>query len=563
MISFKELQALSSIKVCFGLAALLCLLTFVIFGEVLSANWRSDDTQILAHALRHNVLDNFFNPEVWRQLSPANLTPWVVASFEIDLFLFGMSPFGFYLHQLVAISLVAIACFMLLRLWLDQHFAFAAALIFLLGLPATAAANNLMTRHYVEGLLFACLAVYFCVNYLRNGRSKHLVFAVAAYVFSISAKEIFVPLVFLIPLLSEGPNRYRVKAFIAFVIVSAVYTLWRGLMLEGLVGGYTAPSQFLNVDYLMSILTFMVGIPALLLGDYWQGLAVFYSTALAIVLLRNKRAVVVVLGVLALELLPLVPIASTSGISYPGRYYLLIWFTFCFSWGFCFKAIEDTLSNRITSTQGNLVFLTLVSVIAIYLITSKQDFSNAIATSNTEFDVQSKFIWEGEDDKYFLPSSRLLNTFWFVRGLREMKEFDSADTSMPNIILDEMFLSEATQPLYEFDSTCKCMLDVSETLVGRIKTQQEITDPIGNMRVEMSFQNNVFKWDFGPYIDNDYYIFSDYIGVVRFPNQGEFLFYDIEGPLEVRVGHFPENGLKTYSDVMIIEQGAPPVSWPN
>lgn len=563
MISFKELKALSSIKVCLGLAALLCLLTFVIFGEVLSANWRSDDTQILAHALRHNVLDNFFNPEVWRQLSPANLTPWVVASFEIDLFLFGMSPLGFYLHQLVAISLVAIACFMLLRLWLDQRFAFAAALIFLLGLPATAAANNLMTRHYVEGLLFACLAVYFCVNYLRNGRSKHLVFAVAAYVFSISAKEIFVPLVFLIPLLSEGPNRYRVKAFIAFVIVSAVYTLWRGLMLEGLVGGYTAPSQFLNVDYLMSILTFMVGIPALLLGDYWQGLAVFYSMALAIVLLRNKRAVVVVLGVLALELLPLVPIASTSGISYPGRYYLLIWFTFCFSWGFCFKAIEDTLSNRITSTQGNLVFLTLVSVIAIYLITSKQEFSNAIATSNTEFDVQAKFIWEGENDKYFLPSSRLLNTFWFVRGLREMKEFDSANTSMPNIILDEMFLSETTQPLYEFDSACKCMLDVSETLVGRIKTQQEITDPIGNMRVEMSFQNNVFKWDFGPYIDNDYYIFSDYIGVVRFPNQGEFLFYDIEGPLEVRVGHFPANGLKTYSDVMIIEQGAPPVSWPN
>lgn len=563
MISFKELQALSSIKVYLGLAALLCLLTFVIFGEVLSANWRSDDTQILAHALRHNVLDNFFNPEVWRQLSPANLTPWVVASFEIDLFLFGMSPLGFYLHQLVAISLVAIACFMLLRLWLDQRFAFAAALIFLLGLPATAAANNLMTRHYVEGLLFASLAVYFCVNYLRNGRSKHLVFAIAAYVFSISAKEIFVPLVFLIPLLSEGPNRYRVKVFIAFVIVSAVYTLWRGLMLEGLVGGYTAPSQFLNVDYLMSILTFMVGIPALLLGDYWQGLAVFYSIALALVLLRNKRAVIVVLGVLALELLPLVPIASTSGISYPGRYYLLIWFTFCFSWGFCFKAIEDTLSNRITSTQSNLVFLTLVSVIAIYLITSKQDFSNAIATSNTEFDVQAKFIWEGEDDKYFLPSSRLLNTFWFVRGLREMKEFDSADTSMPNIILDEMFLSETTQPLYEFDSACKCMLDVSGTLVGRIKTQQEITDPLGNMRVEMSFQNNVFKWNFGPYIDNDYYIFSDYIGVVRFPNQGEFLFYDIEGPLEVRVGHFPENGLKTYSDVMIIEQGAPPVSWPN
>lgn len=563
MINFKDLHVRSSIKICLGLTGLLSLLTFVVFGDVLSANWRSDDTQILAHALRHNVLDNFFSPEVWRQLSPANLTPWVVASFEIDLFLFGLSPLGFYTHQLIAISLVAIACFMLLRLWLDQKFAIAAALIFLLGLPVTAAANNLMTRHYVEGLLFACLAVYSLVIYLRKGRTRHLAFAVVAYILSISAKEIFVPLVFLIPLLYQEPHRYRIRAFGAFLIVSAAYTLWRGLMLEGLVGGYTAPSQFFNADYLMSVLMFMTGIPAMLLGDYWQGLVFLYSIALALVLVKNKRAVLLVLGVLALELLPLVPIASISGISYPGRYYLLIWFTFCFSLGFCFRAIEDTFSNKVTLLQSNLGYLTMICIVAIYLGTSKQGFASAIAGSNTEFDVQAEFMWEEADDKYFLPSSRLLNTFWFVRGLREMKDFDRSDSSIPNVILDEMFLSDTTLPLFQYDDDCGCMRDVSNTLLSRIKTQQEKTDPTNNISVVMSFQNNVFKWNFGPYIDNDYYIFSDYLGVVRFPSQGEFLFYDIKGPLEVRVGHFPSNGLKAYSDLLIIEQGAPPVSWPN
>ncbi|MFT4671813.1 MAG: hypothetical protein ACI945_001153 [Pseudohongiellaceae bacterium] len=563
MINYKELPAPSNIKIFFGVSGLLLLLTFLVFGDVLSANWRADDTQILAHALKHSVLDNFFNPEVWRQLSPANLTPWVVASFEIDLLLFGLSPLGFYTHQLVAIFLVAIACFVLLRLWLEQRFAFAGALIFMLGLPTTVAANNLMTRHYVEGLLFACLAVYFCVRYLRQGQSKHLVVAVAAYVIAISAKEIFVPLVFLIPLLAEGPYRYRVKAFSAFLIVSAAYTLWRGFMIEGLVGGYTAPSQFLNADYLLTILRFMIGIPALLLGEYWPVLSLFYLLALALAVSKSKRAAVVVLGVLALELLPLVPIASISGISYPGRYYLLIWFTFCFSVGFCFKAIEGALLNKATSVQSKLVLLVLISAVVVYLLTSRHQFANAIAASNAEFDVQAEFIWEEGDDKYFVPSNRLLSAFWFVRGLQEMKGFDRVDSSMPNIILDEMFLSDTTQPLHEFDYDCICMLDVSETLKSRIEIQQELTDHEGAMRIEMSFQNNVFKWNFGPYIDNDYYIFSDYIGVVRFPSQGEFLFYDIEGPLEVRVGHFPPNGLKTYSDIMLIEQGAAAVTWQN
>jgi hypothetical protein len=563
LMDYKERSALNDIKISLGVGGLLSLLTYLVFGDVLAANWRADDTQILAHALRHNVLDNFFNPEVWRQLSPANLTPWVVASFEIDLLLFGLSPIGFYTHQLVAISLVAIACFMLLRLWLEQRFAFAAALIFLLGLPTTAAANNLMTRHYVEGLLFACLAVYFCVRYLRQGLSKHLVAAAVAYALAISAKEIFVPLVFLIPLLAEGPNRYRVKAFSAFFIVSVAYTFWRGFMLEGLVGGYTAPSQLLNTDYLMTVLRFMFGIPALLLGEYWPVLSLFYLLALVLVVAKSKRAVAMVFGILALELLPLVPIANISGIAYPGRYYLLIWFTFCFSGGFCFKAIEGTLLNRVTPVQSKLVLFALISIVVVYLLTSRHQFSTAIAPANAEFDVQAEFIWEEGDDKYFIPSDRLLSAFWFVRGLQEIKKFDRVDSSMPNIILDQMFLSGTTQPLYEFDYDCVCMLNVSETLKSRIEIQQALTDPNGAMQVEMSFQNNVFKWNFGPYIDNDYYIFSDYIGVVRFPNQGEFLFYDIEGPLEVRVGHFPPNGLKTYSGIMLIEQGAAPVTWPN
>lgn len=563
MIDLIKISKLESIKISLGLAAVLALVATILLGDVLVANWRADDTQILAHAFKHDVLANFFNPEIWRQLSPANLTPWVVASFEIDLFLFGLSPFGFYLHQLVGICLLAMACYMLLRLWLDRRFAFVAALLFMFGVPTTAVANNLMTRHYVEGLLFACIAVYFCVKYLRDGQSNHLVFSTVAYIAAVSAKEIFVPLVFLLPLLSEGPNRYRLKAFLVFLAVSAVYAMWRSFMLEGLIGGYTAPSQFLSADYLLTILRMLVDIPALLLGKYWSVLTGFYLAALALLLAGNRKAIIIVLGVLVLELLPLVPLASTPGISYPGRYYLLIWFTFSLSLGFCLRAIDNSLAELLPIIRRSGILLILFAILAAYLLISRQDFVSAIAATNAEFDVQAEFIWEAEDDVYFIPSSRLLETFWFVRGIRELKPFDRVNSTMPNVILDDMFLSPITQPLYEFNAACNCMQDVSETLENRIKAQQESIDSMGKLQVEMSFQNNVFKWNFGPYIDSDYYIFSDYLGVVRFPSQGEFMFYDIEGPLEVRVGHLPTDGLKTYSEPLLIEQDAAPVNWSN
>jgi hypothetical protein len=46
--------------------------------------WIGDDTQILKTTVSHQPLLFLFSPEVWRELTAINFTPWVALSFFFD-----------------------------------------------------------------------------------------------------------------------------------------------------------------------------------------------------------------------------------------------------------------------------------------------------------------------------------------------------------------------------------------------------------------------------------------------------------------------------------------------
>ena len=157
------------LKAGLGLLLMLALVLLVNAG-VIGANWRWDDSQILLHSHQYSFWQDFTRPEVWQQFSPANLTPWLIFSFEVDMILFGLNPTLFYLHQLLAIAAAAFMLYSCLRLWCLPVFAAAGAALFVLGLPTMLVAEQLMTRHYIEGLVFALVAVYAFVLYLRTAK---------------------------------------------------------------------------------------------------------------------------------------------------------------------------------------------------------------------------------------------------------------------------------------------------------------------------------------------------------------------------------------------------------
>lgn len=88
-------------------AAFLLALAVLLNMGVLSAGWRWDDPSILLHAHQFSIIQDVLDPAVWQQFSPANLTPLLILSLEIDLILAGLSPWFFYLHQLMLLAAAA------------------------------------------------------------------------------------------------------------------------------------------------------------------------------------------------------------------------------------------------------------------------------------------------------------------------------------------------------------------------------------------------------------------------------------------------------------------------
>ncbi|MDP2282678.1 MAG: hypothetical protein Q8L06_00955, partial [Pseudohongiella sp.] len=138
----KPLQLLS-------IAASLLLLAVLLNAGVLSASWRWDDPSILLHAHQFSIMQDVLDPAVWQQFSPANLTPLLILSMEIDLILAGMSPWFFYLHQLSLLAAAAFLLFVLLRLWCEFRFAVAGGVLFLCGLPNLLVFVIVLCREFV------------------------------------------------------------------------------------------------------------------------------------------------------------------------------------------------------------------------------------------------------------------------------------------------------------------------------------------------------------------------------------------------------------------------------
>ena len=219
---------------CFSMLAVL---TALLYHKVVSSYWLYDDPYILRHAFEHSPWEYFFIPEVWRELSIRYLTPWVTLSFDIDLSLFGFQPRFFYLHQLVSLWLAACTLYGVLRLWVKPGFAFSGSVLFLVSAPAGAAAEMLQIRHYIEGLIFCLLSLYFFVRALRKESYLFTFLSSLFYLLAASAKELYVPFGIIMLFLPEKTLRLRITRGIPLIISSIMYVIWRKWMLGNFIAG--------------------------------------------------------------------------------------------------------------------------------------------------------------------------------------------------------------------------------------------------------------------------------------------------------------------------------------
>lgn len=546
-------------KLSFSLfvAVWLAFVCFALNYSALAGNWRWDDSSVLLHLHKYSIFDSFLNPDIWREFSRTNLMPWLIFSYEIDLNIFGLNPNLFYFHQLLALTAASIALYFVQSLWVRKGFAALGATLFLLSAPSVTVALQLMTRHYIEGLLFCLLALLFFVRYLRSENRLFLVASVAFYALSVVSKELYVPLLILLPCLPESTFRKRIMAAIPFFVVALTYVFWRNSMLGSLTGGYTESGIYLSSSFLPEVLTSFANFPFLLFGPIWPLFVITYMFLVATYLFFTRSKMLLTGLVVLLVLLPLVPLVRSPGILNADRYLLLFWVVTCFSISFF---SDKVFTNMAIGKNRTIAFAACWPLFLAVAFLNAKTVQNEIAVVASEYDEQASFIWNNTSELSFEPSASLKASFWFIPSLIEFKERLTSGISSPLAVPDDIYLNDIVDRFYKYDVNCNCMQDISNSIPERRSNFAQNLRSDAPLAVEFQYKSTIFNWQFGPYVDGEYQIVSNTLGVATAPPSGQ-LGATLQDGASIFISYTSPEGWKTYSDELRIVHNSPTVTW--
>lgn len=493
---------------------LLLMSVFFLHGAALDAWWRWDDPTHLTFVRTHDLAEYLFDPTVWQQLSPVNFTPWLSFSYELDSALFGLRPEAHYAHQLISLWLAAALTFFVLKLWLPPWWSFLGALLFLLGSPVYVIAEQLMARHYVEGLVFALAATWF---FIRGTRNSMIVFSLVGaffYFLALISKEIYAPLILLFPIIASGSLALRARHLLPFVFVLLIYIPWRFYMLEMSIGGY---SPIATLDPLLT-LNELASIPSLLLGAGWLGLASGTSLAIFIIYFLRKypKRVLVLIWLLFLILAPLIPLTIWPGLGGQDRFLFLPWWMTSFA----------TVWAGAHLTQPGLAHpLRIVAALALFLLVSVAATSQAslikhsLESVHIEKEVQGRFLWTAGHENVVYLSPAVASMFWDYGKILELRSLARNGEPIPMVIADESQipnLSGSAIVPWSYDETCQCMIDISDQLELRLKSWKEKVRDVP-ITVNVTHKAHTFSWELGPYIQGQYSVIAVELGKIPLP----------------------------------------------
>ncbi|MCK5889210.1 MAG: hypothetical protein KAG19_04640 [Methylococcales bacterium] len=486
----------------------IALLTFVLYGHALDGYWRFDDGVHLMFSLEYSPWQYFFNPEITRAQSGSNVTPWNVFFYDINLSLFGFHPSGFYLHLLALMTATAASLYTLLRLWLPRSASSFGTLIFLMGRPSYHLTQELMSAHYLTGMLFSLLSLICLTHYLRDARVIKLVLATLFYALATSCKEIYVPLMALFFVIPAGHLKQRIYSSIPFVFVAIIYALWRHTVLGAWVGGYANHS--IEPDYLV-IIQQLSNIPLILFDDnLWGILAVVVILSFSGLAIKNRLLnVSLTATTLFILLVPLIPLTLSQGLSLPDRYLfapslaLSVWLavisqSFIISTSSAFKWIQAV----------GVCLLILVSFLSYFderqynkgVIQKSEDFyRGAIELSASQNVLVLDQVDNGDYWEFVISEAR--HAYNLFHQLPHQPPLIIVDTLSGLLLLEDRLksrqLSPATIQFYQHRKHTFIPLDIKpliQTIEQSLKAGQDKL-----LTVRLTHKDNRLSWAFLPH----------------------------------------------------------------
>lgn len=521
---------------------------FAIYGNNLQLWWCCDDPAILLHARDYTPLEYFTVPQAWRALIPFSLTPWLSLVYDLDITLFGYEPLGFFAHHLLTLA----GCTWLLHLiaarWTGATAALVAPAVFLVGVPVAQAAQLLMVRQYLEGLLFFLLAVWWAVRAMDGGPRPLRWLATLAFAVAVTAKEIFVPLGFVPLLLPIGSFRQRLAVAWPWLAVMALYVPWRGFMLGTLVGGYK-PAADIADNLIVDAVAAFATVPALLWSAPLLAMAGLGALAGAAAWRHGKPpgALLVAWAVLLPIWLfaPLLPLVRFPGLA--ERYFIIPWAALSLG---CALALAHAWHGRPRWARVGLLIAVLAVALPAWLQSSpaahaalrNNTLFRAIGTAYLDRDA-STAIWGHPA----VPA-------WFVQGLERLRPAMGRNAPPPLSVADESDLadrahSQFPQQVLRYNGSLQAMEDIHADVPAMVQRWRERLAATA-LAVDIGYDANrqVLKWRLAAPAGGSFALLSKG-SATAVPEQGQIrMEHQPQGCFRIRVTH--ADGRLSYSPLL-------------
>jgi hypothetical protein len=522
---------------------ILLTLLFLLYQNALTAFFRFDDGIHLAFVLDFNPIDYFFNPEITGYQSNFSfVTPINALTYSINSFIYGFNPKWYYFNQIILIWFVSIATYLLLKSKTSSFWAFFGATLFIISSPTLTVINELMTGHYILGLLFSIISLSLYIKAIDTQNYKIIYISILFYILAISSKEIFVPLIIFFLFIPETKISFRRKIiiFLPYLLILAIYLLWRYKVLGGqFIGGYN-PSSAINFDLQVlyeKVKAFLL-IPYYIFGKYnTTSIILLIIGLLSLFLFKKNVSYIIPVAVgISLIIIPLIPVYSS--IEHNGRYLLLP------SW-----AIAIYLSILLSKVKLNFNANKLIAIILIIL-----SFNFSYNLQNNKFmtgiykchDTVSKFILNSNSKQIFYDSDNA----WYSSSLLATRLKQALEASsktkrakvisdITNLSLDEL----QNYSVFTYDFDCECMVNITNKAKSMILSANEFRK-YEELNISVFYSNYRIHADFGPYIDGKYEIFFKIKEPYQKKYDPNFIKYSV--PNKASFGTHPNRSILIY-----------------
>lgn len=521
---------------------LLIVLTWLLYGGVTRLWWLDDDLFNLRFVRAFSPRDYCLNPAVWQSLPFRMLTPLLFVSYDADLDAFGAAPRAFYLHQLAALGLAAVALYALLRAWLDRRWALLGAAAFLAGAPLANLATSIMARHYLECLAFVFLGGAAWVRSLRaKGTLAGWCWSVLSAVLWLAAalaKEIAVPLVLLLPLLPlppEGTAAVRLRPLVPHGAALVAYVAYRRWLMGALVGGYGWVVEREDWPRLIATLPWrlgreLVGAPSV---AAWLALAALLAgIALGV---RTRRAAVLLAAAVVLVLLPLLPVAAEV----KPRYAALLW------------AVLVVAFVCSASRLRRGAWLAAAAALAL-LVGNRLTWQREMARAGRASAENLALLHLGRGELLRRPAT-------LPASLEEIQRYGRERLGLPAAggwFFDDLYLckrGDSIRRLWEYDTRTRRVVDETPQLSSLRHEHCDDLRAAAPLDARFRAEDGVLHWQLGPYPDGRWtFVLRDGASAFPVPRRGGFRLHGLADlPLYVR--YDASEGWTTYSPLLRVD----------